>query len=357
MNTLKKPLKLIVSVVTILLLVIILFLSFNFRLDLSPWRQTILETANKSLPYRLSLNGDMEVTLGYHPSVRLSDIKLTPKSAPDKPVATIEKIAGPDISALAPVSFKTSIIANPESIHMDTLDVAFADSQMTGVVHIDHKELPIVEGSLNISRLDLAPWLKLAENAESPEPEPAAPEQNDEQADDENRSLTTVIKDWLTSAEIDFDFSMAQLTGLPVEINDTRLAITMNNGRLHAPASLSLADTPLSGEITMTVNDDNHVDLNSSLPSHAANIGPLFSALLKEENKGHVENLNLEINAQGATVSDLLRHTLLDFELGVDQPDFGRVLMALNMVGDIDLALDKARFALKPLVKSLNRRK
>ena len=514
MNILKKPLKLILSVVAILLLIIILLLPFGFRLDLSPWRQTIIQAANDSLPYQLSLDGEMEATLGFHPSVRLSNISLTQESSPDEPVVTIgyisaqvgllpllrntididhilmdsvdihlkkddqgqsnwqvasatlpeevsltgeqaeyspsslpgyqlkienkialnnlnivyideteslqfgagmeslamaidasnnltlnaygtlqfkeqfkeqrkeqqedlqekwqfdslialdsllktqqgqvslkasladagvqldgninlaegentelalkasmptagiiEKIAGQDMSLLAPVAVKSRIVANPASTHLNDLDIAFSDSQLTGIVHVQKADLPIVEGSLNMDGLDLAPWLALAEKVQSQETEKPPSDQNSNLQNDETASLTEVIQNWLNSAEIDFDFSLTQLTGLPVEIDNTQLAITMNNGRLHAPASLSVADMPLSGEITMAVNDNDHIVINSSMTSQAADIGPLFSALLEEDAKGHVESLSLDINASGESVSEMLRHALLDFEL------------------------------------------
>ena len=494
MNILNKPLKLLLSAIVILFLVITLFLSFGFRVDLSPWRDTILQTANDSLPYELSLDGNMEATLGFHPSVRLSNISLSSKSASHEPIAfigyasakvgllpllrntididhilldsvdihlkkddqglvnwlpaseslaedmdltgeqaeyspismsghqlkienkiglnnlnvvyideaeslqfdaamealsiaidasnnlllnahgtiekedwqidssfalnsilktqqgamsfraaladagvqingtinladkqnselslranvpahIIEKVAGQDMSLLAPVSLKSRIVANRTSIHLNELDIAFAGSQLTGVVHMEQAELPIIEGSLNMDRLNLAPWLELAGNEPSQE---QTRESTKPQKENDIFSLAEAMQNWLNSAEVDFDVSLTELAGLPVRVNDTKLSVTMNGGRLDAPASLTVEEIPLSGQLTMAANNNN-VAVETSLITGNANIGPLFSTLLEEDAQGQVDNLALKLTAKGETASDLIRHALLDFDLG-----------------------------------------
>ena len=476
-----------------------MFLSFGFRVNLDPWRDTIVQAANKSLPYELSLDGDMEATLGFHPSVRLANISLSPKTDPDASIVSIgyvsaqvgllpllrntididhilmdsvdihlkkdnqgmanwqsasdsipedmdltgeqaeytpaslpgyqlkienkiglndlkvvyidevealqfdavmeslsiaidaandltlnahgtfqqepwqvdskialdsilrtqqgtvslkaaladagvrldgtvnlkdeenselslraslpttdiiEKLAGQDMSLLAPVSLKSRIVANATVMQLDELDIAIAGSELSGVIRMEHAELPIIEGSLTMDTLDLTPWLELAGHQKPQDSEKAAPQQsNVVQDEDEILSLAEAMQNWLNSAEIDFDLALGKLDGLPVEISDTKLAVTMNGGRLHAPASLTLAKIPLSGQLTMTANDNN-VTVDTALTTKNANIGPLVSALLQEKDvNGHVDNLALKLSAEGDTASELIRNALLDAEL------------------------------------------
>ena len=501
MNILNKPLKLIVSVVAGLPLAIIFLLSFGFKIDLSPWRSSILQAANDSLPYQLSLDGDMEATLSFHPSVRLSGIRVIQESAPDKPIATIgyisaqvgilpllrntididhilldsvdiylekdeqgqanwqaaskslhedvdltgeqaeyspssipgyrlkienkialdnlnivyidqadatqfdadmealniainssdtltlnahgsvqqeqwqldaevaldsllrtrqgaislkaaladagvqldgnvnlspgesselalratmptahiiEKFASQDISLLAPVSIKSQIEVNPATARLNDLNITSAESHLQGNIYFENAEMPIIEGSLSVDQLDITPWLALAEKDPAEKPgEPASEAATDKHAeqDDELTPLAEVMQNWLNSAGIDFDLSLAQLHGLPVTVTDTLLAVTLHDGKLHAPASLTLADMPLSGQLAMTVDDNETVVVESSLVAENANIGTLFSALLEEDAQGDVEQLSLELTSQGENASDLLRHALLDFQL------------------------------------------
>ncbi|WP_354022267.1 AsmA family protein [Endozoicomonas lisbonensis] len=89
MNVLIKFAKRFLAAVAVLLLLLLTLLTIGFRVDLSPWRDSIVDTANDALPYHLALDGDMEARISLRPSVRLTDVRLAPQDDPESAMVSI----------------------------------------------------------------------------------------------------------------------------------------------------------------------------------------------------------------------------------------------------------------------------
>ncbi|WP_160174004.1 AsmA family protein [Endozoicomonas montiporae] len=93
MNILIKFTKRFLAVIAVLLLLLLFFLTIGFRVDLSPWRDTILGVANNALPYHLALEGDIEARVSLRPSVKITNARLAPRSNPEASMVDVGLIS------------------------------------------------------------------------------------------------------------------------------------------------------------------------------------------------------------------------------------------------------------------------
>ena len=94
MNRVRKPLKWLSAVLAGSLFLVLIVLSIGVRIDLSPWREPLLQVANDVLPYHLEVTGDLEAELSFRPAVRVTGASLGPKNRTGQTLATVGLVSG-----------------------------------------------------------------------------------------------------------------------------------------------------------------------------------------------------------------------------------------------------------------------
>lgn len=92
-NTLIKSAKIFLAALALLLLLLLVVLAIGFRVDLSPWRSFIVQTINGSMPYQVSLEGDLEARVSLRPSLHVTDVRLSPSDKPEQNIVTVGQVS------------------------------------------------------------------------------------------------------------------------------------------------------------------------------------------------------------------------------------------------------------------------
>ena len=141
MNILIKFAKRFLAAIAVLLLLILILLAIGFRVDLSPWRDTIVELANNTLPYQLTLDGDIEARVSLRPSVRITDASLSPRNEPDSPMVNVGLVSA-KIGVL-PLLRNTldidHILAENVAVHLKRNEQGIANWEVVGDAENDTK--------------------------------------------------------------------------------------------------------------------------------------------------------------------------------------------------------------------------
>ena len=271
MNVLIKPAKIISAVFALLLLLLLAVLAVGIKIDLSPWRSTLTRVINDSLPYELSLDGDMEVRVSLRPSVHLTDIRLSSKVNPDSSIVTIGLM-----------SAKVGVLP----LLRDTVD-------------IDHVQANDVAVHLNRDEQGIANWEVDVDKGESDQTPPDANDENisnpsglpshyqftiDKQIAVQN--LSFLYQD--QQENIRFDGEMDDLTlslddsdnllmnaaglvqGIPWEVQSTTALnqhLSGQRGDVELFASLGDARVELAGALDPDSKRESHFKLDASIAS------------------------------------------------------------------------------------------
>ena len=305
-NKISKTLRWALSVVACLLLLVIFLLSIGIRINLSPWHDTILATANSQLPYHLALDGELEATIAFRPSIRVSDIKLSSLETPDQPLITVSS-----------VSAKVGILPF-----------------LSNTINIDHVVLESVSVDLQRDENGQANWATTSEKQRQVESEPKEPADFkfpklpgfDLKID--NRlaieGLSLVYTDAAQSQHMTGDLDVLNIT-LDA---DNHLQLSADGSFQNEPWTLksrlewkslltdqsgalavngAFANIPLTGNIVFS-EDSDALAINTTLLSQNVDLTPLLSKYIQPDARGTLENLQLQANIQGKNIPQFIQN-------------------------------------------------
>lgn len=245
-NLLNKLSGKMVAIVLGCLGLLLLILSAGFKVDLSPWRDTLEDIANESLPYHLSLPGKLEARVGFRPSIEITNLQLSPENDLQNPI-----ISAGLVSAKVGV---LSLLRNKISI-----DHILMDSVMVQLVSTEEGN-GNWEVSSNTTPEDTETEEIATTTPEQPLPEPSSSPREFDLAIDQEISVTNLFVEYQ---------DQQQDINLEAEINAMVLALDDHDRlKLSAEGSLLGEDWLLSAKApfaSLLGTEDGELELSATL--------------------------------------------------------------------------------------------
>ena len=204
---------------------------------------------------------------------------------------------------------------------LDVADLrgAMGRSVLAGNVKVDLRQaVPRIQGVFDLPLLDVTPF-------RSTQPKPAVTESKPAVTENKPGVDLQAIKQWqfqfreLGLVEADVALRVHRWEGLPGDVRDSALQVSLHQGVLQAPVETVLADVPLKGRISL--------DSAAATPAFALELGAQDSELGQlgrlltgaDGVQGHLDHFSLAFSATGANLDALARTLAMKLDIrGVD---------------------------------------
>ncbi len=226
----------------------------------------------------------------------------------------------------------------PGKLALEDLNGVMGKTTLQGDLAVEFGgERPKVRGELNLPTLDLRPFLTEQAPARDEPPRTLA---------QMYRELATVNVglEELKLVDADLGIRVGQWLSLPGSVQDAKLHIALEGGRLTVPVQAVVADVGLSGSIRADAKAvPPRFDL--TLGTHDSSLGNLAELLLGIPNvRGSLGRFDLHIASRGNQGSELVRSLAVQLQVSAGQMSYG------NGPGQhpVKLRLDEMHLVLPP---------
>ena len=262
-----------------------------------------LQQASEPWPFRLALESSAarlhaQGTLDAHQGEARFHL-----SAGADDLARAARLLGASWPQLGGVTFSGSVVATGDEVALTQLQGMFGEAEFSGQLTLSFAAArQRLSGALSIASLNLRPFLQN-------DPQPLAHPPDDAQA------WQTLALRELVPADLELDLRVGRGLGLPVAIQDAKLALRADARGVRAPLSATLAGAEVSGQFDL--------DLSAPTPTLALRLDARDLALdglardLPELQglEGTLGRAGLRLSGRGDTPGAALRD--LDMTLGV----------------------------------------
>ncbi|RJG47755.1 AsmA family protein [Motilimonas pumila] len=269
----------------------------------------------------LSLNGD------FNKQTRLGDSEL---SLHVPSVQHLPPAMATSMGPLLPIKASAQLQTQRGLAQLTVSQLDFAGTHMEGLLDVNIQQLPYqIGGHLNADIINIGHWLD-QDTEDDNFAQPVAPDKSaitagplvqakarkqQQLARQEQAQIIALINQTMAKLDVNLAFSLEQLIGLDVAVNDAELALKLKNNQLNAPLRLSLAQVPFNGELEVKAKEK-QLQATLNLATQDSEVGQLGQWLLGVEGvAGKVEQAQLSVSTRGRHLAQLLKRTRLTFDL------------------------------------------
>ena len=203
------------------------------------------------------------------------------------------------------------------AIHLDELSAQLGLSSMTGALAVDTRnDRPRLTGKLDVSRLDLRPFLGQDAEEDPPTDLPAL-----------YRSLSQAKLDLqaLNNQDIDLTLLVDQWISLPGDIRQASLAVKLDHGKFTMPLSARVEGVLFKAELKADVSTQTP-SFQLGIVSEQANAGGLAKLLTGIPGiEGQSGRLHIKLDSQGRDGSSLMKALAVQLDLQDSQLSYGNL--------------------------------
>ncbi|MGB5706567.1 MAG: AsmA family protein [Arenicellales bacterium] len=189
-------------------------------------------------------------------------------------------------------------------LKVDSLQAIFDDNVINAAINISHRATPMaLSGNVDILSLDLDPFLESVDDTE----QPAAGNTSDQITPDESTKsddLSNLVQQ-LSQYAADLQVNIGQLTAGDIVVSDSRLQLTLADGKLDAPLSVVLNSIPMEGNLSLLA-EDTELTVNASLLVENNDIGDLEQWFKLDGIDGSLGKFSLNAETSGHDLQSLL---------------------------------------------------
>jgi len=173
-----------------------------------------------------------------------------------------------------------------------------------------------VTGKLDVPQLDLRPFLGLEETTPSEAETPLRFE--------ELERVTLDLRG-LSAVDADVQLGVDRVLGLPGELNDARLLVRLDAGKLDAPLAVTVANVPLQGKLSVRA-DEAPPEFGLTLGAGETPLGGLAELLVGLRGvEGKLGRFDLRLTGSGETLGAVVRALEAQVALGDARLFYGNV--------------------------------
>ena len=200
-----------------------------------------------------------------------------------------------------------------KSRHLDIANLrgVMGRSQLDGNLHVDlTADKPRITGELSMPIFDLQPFVG------PPDHEADAPEANaDAKQTNQQMQAHRYNLQGLGLFDADLQLGVAKWLGIPGEVRDTDLRITVEHAVLKAPIRAVVADVPLTGALNLDAT--NAVpEFSLQLNAGRSSLGRLAEVFARVRGvQGNLGSLALQLKGRGNNLASIVRALDLRFDL------------------------------------------
>ena len=202
-------------------------------------------------------------------------------------------------------------------IHLDELSAQLGLSSMTGALAVDtSSDRPRLAGKLDVSRLDLRPFLGQDTEEDPPTDLPGL-----------YRSLSQAKLNLqaLNNQDIDLKLSVDQWISLPGDIRQASMAIKLDRGKFTMPLSASVEGVLFKAEMKADVSAQTP-SFQLGMVSEQANAGGLARLLTGISGiEGKSGRLRIQLDSQGRDGASLMKALAIQLDLQDSQLSYGNI--------------------------------
>ena len=310
--------------------------AYPYHVELTGGTLADLAQVDKPWPLALSL-GFMSSSLSLDGSVSEHSGQLRFGIGTEN-LSEFERLFQTQLPAVDVVGLAGVLTYAPGKIALEDLNGVMGKTTLQGDLALDlGGERPRVRGDLSLPTLDLRPFLL----GQPPE------------KDESPRNLAQLYRDLakvkfrleeLKLVDADLGIRVGQWLSLPGSVQDAKLHIALEAGRLTVPVQAVVADVGLSGSIRADAQAvPPRFDL--ALGTHDSSLGNLAELLLGIPNvRGSLGRFDLHISSRGNQGSELVRNLAVQLQVNRGRMSYG------NGPGQhpVQLRLDEMHLALPP---------
>ena len=203
------------------------------------------------------------------------------------------------------------------AIHLDELSAQLGLSSMTGTLAIDTRsDRPRLTGKLDVSRLDLRPFLGQDTEEDPPTDLPGL-----------YRSLSQAKLNLqaLNNQDVDLKLAVDQWISLPGDIRQSNLAVKLEQGKFSMPLSARIEGVLFKAEMKADVSAPTP-SFQLAIVSEQANAGGLARLLTGVDGiEGQSGRLHIQLDSQGRDGASLMKSLAVQLDLQDSQLSYGNL--------------------------------
>lgn len=190
------------------------------------------------------------------------------------------------------------------ALKVDSLQAIFDDNVINAALEIDHGAKPIaLSGIVDIVSLDLDPFIGSLDDTE----QSRAGNASEQITSDENSrsdDLSDLVHQ-LSHYAADLQVNIGQLTAGNIVVSDSRLQLTLTDGKLNAPLSVVLNGIPMEGNLSL-LGEETTLSANAFLSVENNDIGDLEQWFKLDGIDGSLGKFSLSAETGGHDLQSLL---------------------------------------------------
>ncbi|MEO8628447.1 MAG: AsmA family protein [Betaproteobacteria bacterium] len=212
-----------------------------------------------------------------------------------------------------------SALVQWKSRHLDIANLrgVMGRSQLDGNLHVDlTADKPRITGELSMAVFDLRPFVGQADHeADAPQANADAKPANQQTQTKEQTQAHRYNLQGLGSFDAELQLGVAKWLGIPGEVRDTDLRISLEHAILKAPIRAVVADVPLTGALNLDAT--NAVpEFSLQLKAGRSSLGRLAEVFARVRGvQGNLDSLALQLKGRGNNLAGIVRALDLRFDL------------------------------------------
>ena len=293
-------------------------------------------SVNKSLPYAMHIRGGslqqltegktawpLEWQLNFAGSIFNAFGTLSPTESRFRfglgasDLAGFGKLLDIDLPNAGAAGVSGLLTLKSGAINLDELSAQLGLSSMTGTLAIDMRsDRPRLSGKLDVSRLDLRPFLGQDTEEEPPTDLPGL-----------YRSLSQAKLNLhaLNNQDIDLSLAVDQWISLPGDIRQASLAVKLEHGKFTLPLSARVEGVPIKAEMKADVSAPTP-SFQLAIVSEQAYAGGLARLLTGISGiEGQSGRLRIQLDSQGQDGASLMKALAVQLDLKDSQLSYGNL--------------------------------
>jgi uncharacterized protein involved in outer membrane biogenesis len=267
----------------------------------------------------------------------------------------LEVLLGTELPAISSFGLRGHLEEEEGKYRVVNLEGEIAATGLTGHFEADTSgERPLLSGAVDVRTVDVGPLLaavggevasESARFGEAPKSEEERLRGRDSGTGEKVAAGTVDLDepvltlDPLRKLDARFDLKVHEVVNMATSLRDAKLAIVVADGRLTAPLSVTLADVPFEGGLSLSP-EDGQPKIAVSLSAEKSDIGELARLLSGAKGvEGRFEAAKLALRAKGETTRELVMTSELRFDMTGASLSYGH-----DEVGGtpVELTLDEA---------------